>query len=135
MLAMDILRELIEKTYYSGAGASCAEKTDQMKGLPQPPIQLEYDETKRVIDLPAPEDIAVDSVDLREVIEKRITVRSYSEEALTFEELSWLLWCTQGVKEVTDRPATLRTVPSSGARHPIETYLLVNRVEGLYPGL
>ena len=30
---------------------------------------------------------------------------------------------------------SLRTVPSAGARHPFETYLLVNRVEGVSPGL
>ncbi|TEU10873.1 SagB/ThcOx family dehydrogenase, partial [Candidatus Bathyarchaeota archaeon] len=39
------------------------------------------------------------------------------------------------VKDVVARPATLRTVPSAGARHPFETYVLVNRVEGLGPGL
>ena len=29
----------------------------------------------------------------------------------------------------------MRTVPSAGARHAFETYLLVHRVEGLKPGL
>jgi SagB-type dehydrogenase family enzyme len=29
----------------------------------------------------------------------------------------------------------MRTVPSAGARHPFETYLLANRVTGLDPGL
>jgi SagB-type dehydrogenase family enzyme len=54
---------------------------------------------------------------------------------LTLNELSALLWFTQGVKEVTNRPVTLRTVPSAGARHAFETYLLVNRVEDLQPGI
>ena len=31
--------------------------------------------------------------------------------------------------------ATRRTVPSAGARHPFETYLIVSRVTGLEPGL
>jgi len=45
------------------------------------------------------------------------------------------LWMTQGVKRFTKRPATLRPVPSAGARHAFETYLLANLVEGLAPGL
>jgi SagB-type dehydrogenase family enzyme len=45
------------------------------------------------------------------------------------------LWATQGVKKTTSRPSTLRTVPSAGARHPFETFLLVNRVEDIKPGL
>ncbi len=133
--AKDIFRDLIEKTYFSGSGARNVDKTDQLKLLLQPPIELEYDKTKRIIDLPAPGDIKVDAIDLRVAIERRRSVRAYSEEPLTLEELSWLLWATQGVKEVTDRPATMRTVPSSGARHPLETYLLVNLVEGLRPVL
>lgn len=39
------------------------------------------------------------------------------------------------MKAVTQRPATLRTVPSAGARHAFETYLLINRVDGIQPGL
>ena len=57
------------------------------------------------------------------------------KKTLALEELSYLLWTTQGVKAVTDRPATKRTVPSAGSRHAFETWLLVNRVEGLQPGL
>ena len=47
---------------------------------------------------------------------------------LSLAELSYLLWCTQGVKETKGQAATLRTVPSAGARHAFETYLLVNNV-------
>ena len=39
------------------------------------------------------------------------------------------------MKKVLDDLATLRNVPSAGARHAFETYLLVNRVQGLHPGL
>ena len=122
--------EFMEKTKYR-----YLEESDQRKGLPQPPLELGYDELKTIIDLPAPTEIEVGAVDLRTAIENRRSVRNYSEQPLTLEELSFLLWCTQGVKEVVTRPATLRTVPSAGARHAFETYLLVNRVEGLKPGL
>jgi len=39
------------------------------------------------------------------------------------------------VKTVTERDITFRTVPSAGSRHPFETYLLVNHVTELTPGL
>jgi len=88
-----------------------------------------------VIDLPAPASIQIPPLDLRQAIEQRKSSRHYSSQDLTLEELSLLLWMTQGVKEVTQRPATRRTVPSAGARHAFETYLAANRVEGLPAGL
>jgi len=51
------------------------------------------------------------------------------------DELSYLLWCTQGVLGTRGTYATFRNVPSAGARHALETYLLVNHVEGLRPGI
>lgn len=123
-------KEFMEKTRYE-----YLEESDQNKGLPQPPLELPYNKAKRVIDLPAPSEFEAGRYDLGKAIEGRRSVRAYSEKPLTTEELSWLLWCTQGVKEVIGRPATLRTVPSAGARHAFETYVLVNRVEGLKPGV
>lgn len=111
-------------------------QTPQGLGVLPPPLQLPYDDTKKIIDLPEPKDIAVKPIDLRLAIESRRSIRNYSAEELSLEELSWLLWCTQGVKELRkDRPATLRTVPSGGSRHPFETYMLINRVEGLESGI
>jgi SagB-type dehydrogenase family enzyme len=73
---------------------------------------------------------------LIETIEKRRSRRKFTSEALTLEELSFLLWATQGVSRIfREGEATLRTVPSGGARHPFETYLLTNRVEDLKQGL
>lgn len=110
-------------------------ETDEKKGITQPPLEIAYDSTKSVVDLPSPSEIKVASMDLRRAIEDRVSVRNYLRKPLSLNDLSWLLWCTQGVKQVTERPSTLRTVPSAGARHPFETYLLVNRVDGLKPGL
>jgi SagB-type dehydrogenase family enzyme len=123
-------KEFMEKSQYKYLGES-----DQNKGLPQPPLEIEHDKKSEVVDLPSPRDLNIPPIDLRTAIERRRSVREYSEKPLTLEELSWLLWCTQGVKEVLPRQATLRNVPSAGARHPFETYVLVNRVEGLKPGL
>jgi SagB-type dehydrogenase family enzyme len=107
----------------------------QSRGEPQPPLELPWEEDAELIVLPAPADIQLPDSSLRAMIEQRKTVRAYSDQALTLEELAWLLWSTQGVKAKTDRPVLSRTVPSAGARHPFETYLLVNKVESMQPGL
>ncbi len=129
-MTQGIGREFMRKTYYQHLGQS-----DQTKGLPQPPLELPYDADKPLIDLPALKGVDLGHFDLRAAIENRRSVRNYARQPLTLEELSYLLWCTQGVKEVIETRATLRTVPSAGARHAFETYLLANRVEGLEPGL
>jgi len=123
-------REFMEHTTYRYLGRS-----DQDKGLPQPPLELPADPALQVIDLTSPSDLAIPPVDLRTAIEHRHSVRSYARKALALDELAFLLWCTQGVKSVHGTQGTFRTVPSAGARHAFETYLLVNDVEGLEPGL
>lgn len=123
-------REFMERTKYPNMGPS-----DQSQGLPQPPLEREPGPDQPLIDLPDPQAVKVKHLDLTAAINARRSVRKYSDEPLSLGELSYLLWCTQGVKQVTPRPATLRTVPSAGARHAFETYVLANRVEGLAPGL
>ena len=56
-------------------------------------------------------------------------------EPLTLDELSFLLWATQGVRQQVGPGAVLRTVPSAGNRHALETYLAVLRVGGLEPAI
>jgi SagB-type dehydrogenase family enzyme len=107
----------------------------QSEGGPQPPLELPVPEGAEVIALPKPADLHIPPADLRGIIEQRRSLRRYQQTPLSLEELSYLLWLTQGVQRVTGRPATLRTVPSAGARHAFETVLLVNNVSGLEPGL
>ncbi len=123
-------REFMLKTQYRYLGAS-----GEKQGRPQPPLELPYPPEAKLIDLPEPADIHAPAADLRQVIERRRTLRKYAEQPFSLEELAYLLWTTQGVKSVTGRPVTLRTVPSAGARHAFETLLLVNRVEGLAAGM
>jgi len=112
------------------------EPTDQRLGLPQPPLQKAYAPDALLIDLPSPREVALGPTDLFELIERRQSRREYSDKPITLQELSFLLWATQGVKRIVrDGFATLRTVPSGGSRHAFETYLAVNRVVGLEPGI
>lgn len=112
--------------------------TDQKKGMPAPPPEKPFEEGAKLVDLVSPELLRMGDMPLREAIARRKSGRRYSDQPLTLEELSFLLWATQGVRKTIDSPTgvtTLRTVPSGGARHPFETYLVVNRVRGVEPGL
>jgi len=72
---------------------------------------------------------------LVDLIRDRKSSRVYTQENMTLEQLSFLLWATQGIKEIRGKSyATIRTVPCGGARHQFETYLLVRKVEGLKNG-
>lgn len=109
---------------------------DQDRGIPTPPFQRPYPADALLLDLVAPEDQVVGGISLVDAISHRRSHRRFTEEPLTLEELSFLLWVTQGVKRARgDGSATLRTVPSAGSRHPLETYLLIHRVQGVEPGL
>jgi SagB-type dehydrogenase family enzyme len=123
--------QFIEETKYPNISES-----DQRRGKPQPAYEIPLEEGKALIDLPKPEEIDLGTYDLRKAMEERRSLRRYTEEALSLKELSYLLWLTQGIKKFDEkRHVVWRTVPSAGCRHPFETYLSVNRVEGLEPGL
>ncbi len=121
----------IEETKYPNLSLSA-----QKQGLPQPSYEIPFEENQNLINLPLPKKIKLGKYDLRTAIEERVTYRRYSEDALSLAELSYLLWLTQGVKTINqERGVPQRTVPSAGSRHPFETYLSINRVKDLYPGL
>jgi SagB-type dehydrogenase family enzyme len=111
-------------------------ETDQMKGLPLPPIQKPFSKDAEQVDLVNQEQFSLGNMPLIEAIRNRRSRRNFTQESLTLEELSFLLWVTQGVEKLIHNGlVTIRTVPSGGAMHPFETYLLINRVDGVSPGL
>ncbi len=122
-------KKFMEGTKYHNMG-----KSGHRLGMPQPPVEAEWDRTKVPIPLPPPVSLHLGDFSLRQAIEQRRSLREYSGQPLSLDELSYLLWCTQGVQDVSGR-CTLRTVPSAGARHAFETLLLVNNVTSLSPGL
>jgi len=115
-----------------------AKQSDQAKGLPQPPVGPEPEDGRKRISLVDPRNISVEEISLRDAIENRRSVREYSAEYLSFQDLSWLLWSAQGIQEITgegNSRKVYRTVPSAGGRHPLDVHLAISRVEGLEPGL
>lgn len=110
--------------------------SDQQKQLPQPPLIKPYGEDDELIDLLEIDKSIVTKDNVFDCIVDRKSHRKYKDEPLKLEELSYLLYMTQGVKSIRgNNYATLRTVPSGGARHSYETYLAVDRVEGLKKGI
>lgn len=111
--------------------------SDQQQRLPQPPLvkapmRTESDRISLPLDFSG---LSLKN-DLLALIRDRKSERVYTGQPLSLIQLSFLLWATQGVKELRGKSyATLRTVPSGGARHPFETYLAVRLVDGLKPGI
>jgi len=127
------LREMMKA--YSAQELANHTQTDMEAGLPQPPIDRIRDGSK-LIELTKEFDGLMKNNSFLSVLNSRASHRAYTEEPLALDELAFLLWATQGVKIVgRTRRATLRTVPSGGARHALECYIFVNRVTGLEPGL
>ncbi len=109
--------------------------SDQMKGIPMPPTQKSADPAAEVFPLPAPHTALITKPGIRDCIADRKSVRKFTEKDLTLAELSYLLWATQGVRKALPTGRHYRTVPSAGARHSFETYLVIQHVEGLKPGV
>ncbi len=109
--------------------------TDQELKKPQPPL-TKAPMADEALDLPRDfRSLDIDH-DFLHIINSRKSRRVYTDEPMTLTQLSYLLWCTQGVKSIRGRAyGTLRTVPSGGARHPFECYMAIRKVDGLTPGL
>jgi SagB-type dehydrogenase family enzyme len=84
---------------------------------------------RQPIQLPRPR--LKSGVSFEKVLGERRSVKEYSGEALTIENVSQLLWAAQGVT----RPEGWRTAPSAGATFPLELYLVAGNVKGLAQGL
>lgn len=109
--------------------------TPQSEGIEPPPVQKPIPPGSRIIPLPSRENWSIAPCDLQSAIGNRASHRRFTEELFSLEELSFLLWSTQGVRAKLHEAAVLRTVPSAGCRHPFETYLAVLRVGELEAGL
>ena len=109
-------------------------ESDQQKKLPQPPL-IKAPMRETAIELPKNfEDLELNN-DILSVINNRKSSRIYTQETMSLLQLSYLLWTTQGVKDIRGRSyATIRTVPCGGARHEFECYMLIQNVEGLEDG-
>ena len=84
-----------------------------------------------VISLPEPD---LKGMRLEEAILARRSIRRYSDQSLSLEELSQLLFAAQGITG-HHGSFSLRASPSAGALYPIELYVVINNVQDLPSGL
>jgi SagB-type dehydrogenase family enzyme len=111
-------------------------QTDQRRRIPPPPVEQPFPADALRIALPRIARIEeIGAIDLKSAIARRESCRDYSGQPLTIEELSFLLWATQGIRLKLDAGHALRTVPSAGCRHAFETRLCVLHVDGLDEGI
>jgi SagB-type dehydrogenase family enzyme len=111
-------------------------RTDQAQGIEPPPMEKPYAPEAERIDLTQPGEWKnIPPLDLATAIGRRKSHRRFTNQPLMVDEIAYLLWTTQGVRKQTASSPMLRTVPSAGARHALETYLVVMDVAGLQLGV
>jgi SagB-type dehydrogenase family enzyme len=121
--------------YVSDLGESRRTLLAHARREPAPPEVKQYPRAARV-QLPNPNTKG----EFPQVLLARRTWREFSKRRLNLEDLSTLLWLTCGVQYWVKLPGSigrvaLKTSPSAGARHPLETYVAALRVRGLPRGL
>ncbi len=120
--------------FLKGLPGDWREDTAMAHGQPEPAATLPVPADAEIIALPVP--VARD-LPLQQAINRRRSHRAFTGDPLTLDQLSFLLATTQGITggEPGGESPQFRAAPSGGARYPLETFLAVQRVEGLPPGL
>ncbi|MDG4717982.1 MULTISPECIES: SagB family peptide dehydrogenase [Thalassospira] len=110
--------------------------------VPSPPA-IKAPMSADKIALPRPDDYSSDAVpghqSLYEVMDARKSIREPGARPLTLDGLGGFLWRTvatrKHIKGVELQDLLERPVPAGGAIHEIEIYLVINRCDGLKPGI
>jgi SagB-type dehydrogenase family enzyme len=117
--------------------------SDMSLGVSQPQFQKTIPENSPIINLPEINSETAPKADFFTCTSSRISRRQYSDEPMSLFELSFLLWCTQGVKKVIggyrkylkDGSGRNYLRPVAVAGNSYETYLYINNVEGIQNGI
>lgn len=107
---------------------------DRARLIPQPPPFKDYGKDDalgcRAEPIPA---------DLWDTLLRRRTGREFTHSPLKSSELAAVLKWTWGITDIRQDPGVgvvaLKTSPSGGARHPVEVYPVIRRVQGVDPGV
>jgi len=97
----------------------------------KPDLYKTYPQAEK-IELPAFEPAQPMSLD--KTLRQRKSIRDYQDKPISKGQLGYLLWASTGIQR-TEHGYEFRTAPSAGALYPIETYVVVNNVKSLEPGV
>jgi SagB-type dehydrogenase family enzyme len=97
----------------------------------QPPPFKTYPKAKQ---LPLPPPTHPHTSTLFNLLQSRKSIRVYLDKPLPLKDLSQLLWASTGLQR-TEQSFSYRTAPSAGALYPIETYLVINRINHVPQGI
>lgn len=97
----------------------------------KPEIYKSYSSSKTIL---LPNQFQASTITLNEVLKKRKSIRSFSIQPLSKNDLAFLLWASAGIQR-TEHGYEFRTTPSAGALYPIETYIAANNVEDIEKGI
>ena len=114
--------------------------SDAVQRGKEPPPEKPVPPGAKLIALVPPTRLRLGNMPVRDAIAARRSTREFSDAAISPEELSYLLWATQGVTAVQRDEAgeivqRFRAAPSAGALYPLETYLAIGRVQGVAAGI
>ena len=87
--------------------------------------------TRQEDEIMLPEPRTTGEISIEEAMLQRRSVRRYTKEAITLNDLSQLLWAAQGITSEEG----FRTAPSAGALYPLEVYVVAGNVDGLSDGV
>ena len=132
---MDLVKEL-RQSLKSSFPDTAQIMSDQQKGLTPPQLEKPLAEGQESVELPPYDSVRLANNDFMQLVKERRSTREFKGEPMSLEQLSWLLWATQGVHGIfRGGIATRRTVPSAGSRHAFETYVFAFDVAGLRKGI
>ncbi len=98
----------------------------------KPPLYKKYPPNLERIELEKPD--REGGLPLFRLLQERRSRRRYKDGPLDKKSFSQVLWAAQGIT-LANEHHQFRTAPSAGGLFPIETYCVINRVEGLTPGV
>ena len=109
--------------------------SDQDNGIEIPELEKKCHK-ENLIYLKKPNKKILKTKNIFNCIENRRSRRNFNGNTMSIQELSYLLWATQGITKLSkNKKITLRTTPSGAARHSFETYLAIQNVANLEKGI